>query len=341
MSSMQEPRVDLLDDEDVAAHLGRLVVPVRREPHRRLAAEDRAPRVDHQRDGRRVTERAGLRRHPVVGGVEVDHALREVRADGAVRLDPAAQFRVAHAHEAVDVRRHLPERDAGAEHDVGGVDVVAEVELGPRAAVLAIAVRRPADPDHRRVGLGDVGGEQQRAGHVGERSEERDEEGTGIRPPRLLDDQPRTGAVDRLGGRRQRPAAPVRDPDGVRRSISSRSRSSSARESSIDVCERWLPKWAGMMPRMSSVGESSACTTANWSSASFFTSELMRTRRVRGSSMITLGTVARRGGGRGGFIRHFTPDAAAEPARSDRRSSRIRPRVYGDPPTVLRRSRTA
>ena len=43
--------------------------------------------------------------------------------------------------------------------------------------------------------------------------------------------------------------------------------------------ERGAPKCAAISPRTSSVGESSACTIANWSSASFLASVLMMTRR--------------------------------------------------------------
>ena len=42
---------------------------------------------------------------------------------------------------------------------------------------------------------------------------------------------------------------------------------------------RQVPKWAGMMPRTSRLGESSACTMAYWSSPSFLASVLMMARR--------------------------------------------------------------
>jgi hypothetical protein len=96
------------------------------------------------------------------------------------------------------------------------VDVVAEVELGPRAAPFAVAVRRPADPDDRRVGVGDVGREQQGAGHVGQRAEEPDEQRSGVGATGLVDDQPRPGAVDGRVRVRQAVLGAVRHGYGTR-----------------------------------------------------------------------------------------------------------------------------
>ncbi len=96
----------------------------------------------------------------------------------------------------------------------------------------------------------------ERARHVGQRAEEGDEERTGVRPPRLLDDETGTG----LSTAESRPSA-----SGDRRPFATRTppvRSSSRSRWSSSVAgvqhrrgrTAAVPKWAGTMPRMSRLG---------------------------------------------------------------------------------------
>jgi hypothetical protein len=77
----------------------------------------------------------------------------EVLADLSARPYTAAQFGVADPELRVGRTRYLPNRYAGLEDNIGGGDVVAEVELGTIWRDL-VPVGVTADPDHNHFAPG-------------------------------------------------------------------------------------------------------------------------------------------------------------------------------------------
>jgi hypothetical protein len=174
-----------------ARHVGA----VRIEGRGRTTPQQTAASVEHQGHGGRVAQGAVLDRPlGVPGAVPFEQLVDQVPTDPPATGDLALELRMTDADHRVRGHRHLDQWDVGAEHHVGGRDVVAEVELRP-VARHDIVVGRSTDPDDRDITPGDLRCEQQRRSHVGQWPQECHLQRTVV-PEGLLDDESSTRGVD-------------------------------------------------------------------------------------------------------------------------------------------------
>jgi hypothetical protein len=97
---------------------------------------------------------------------------------------------IADRHHFVDGRRDLPNLNARAVHHIGRRNIVHQVVFAPAHRPLAAA-----DPDHANIAFGQLRLDQERAGHIRERTEKGDMQWPRVVLHSHFDDETRAGRI--------------------------------------------------------------------------------------------------------------------------------------------------